>query len=186
MDNENIDTNVNETEEKEEQKTYSQEEVMKLLQSEADKRVSQALAKQKKEYEKKLSLSKLDEGERAKAEKDNRIAELEEQLKEFKVLQTKSEITKVLSARGLNTTFADLIEIGEDVEEAQKKIDALDKLFKKAVADEVKKRLAGNAPSNGGKGNEEITKEAFAKMTIAQQSRLYVEQPELYKKLTQI
>ena len=59
-------------------KTYTQEEVMALLQQEGDRRVSQALKKQQKEFDKKLSLSKLDDNERAKAEKDNRIAELEE------------------------------------------------------------------------------------------------------------
>ena len=37
------------------EKTYTVEEVNKLLQAEADRRVSSALAKQKKEYEKKLT-----------------------------------------------------------------------------------------------------------------------------------
>jgi hypothetical protein len=33
-------------------KTYSEDEVMKMIQSEADRRVNQALEKQKKQYEK--------------------------------------------------------------------------------------------------------------------------------------
>lgn len=41
-------------------KTYTEEEVLTLIQSEADKRVSQALKTQQKRYEKQLSLSKLD------------------------------------------------------------------------------------------------------------------------------
>lgn len=164
-------------------KTYSEEEVLKLIQSESDKRVTQALAKQKKDYEKKLSLSQLDGEAREKAEKDNRIAELEEKLKEFTLLQNKTEVVKVLSARGLNPAFADLVEIGESVEEAQQKIEALDKLFKAAVSDEVKKRLAGTTPKSETK-IEGITKEDFNKMTIAQQSRIYQENPELYKQLT--
>jgi len=84
MENENI--NVDETLEDSaapEVKTYTQEEVLELLQKESDKRVSQALKTQAKKYEKQLSLSKLDGDERAKAEKDNRIAELEEQLAQF-------------------------------------------------------------------------------------------------------
>ena len=84
MENENI--NVDETLEDgaaPEVKTYTQEEVLELLQKESDKRVSQALKTQAKKYEKQLSLSKLDGDERAKAEKDNRIAELEEQLAQF-------------------------------------------------------------------------------------------------------
>lgn len=58
-------------------KTYTEEEVLALIQSEADKRVNQALKTQQKKYEKQLSLSKLDGDEREKAEKDNKIAELE-------------------------------------------------------------------------------------------------------------
>lgn len=66
MENQNTNTTPEtdatmEAQEQEAVKTYTQEEVLKLLQSEADKRVNQALAKQKKEYEKKLSLSSLDE-----------------------------------------------------------------------------------------------------------------------------
>ena len=67
----------------EEIKTYTQEEVLALLQSESDKRVQQALKTQAKKYEKQLSLSKLDGDEREKAEKDNRIAELEERLAQY-------------------------------------------------------------------------------------------------------
>ena len=66
----------------EETKTYTQEEVLALLQSETDKRVTAALKTQQKKFDKQLSLSKLDGDERAKAEKDSRIAELEEQLAE--------------------------------------------------------------------------------------------------------
>ena len=126
----------------EEPKTYTQEEVLALLQSETDKRVSQALKTQQKKYEKQLSLSKLDGDERAKAEKDNRIAELEEQLKEFTIERNKSELKSVLSTRGLSAEFADILNISDDIEAAQANIDKLDKLFKAAVKAEVEKRLA--------------------------------------------
>ena len=74
---ENQDMNLEQQEEQQEQetKTYSQEEVFAMLQKESDRRVQQALKKQKKEYEKKLSLSKLDEQQRETAEKDMRIQE---------------------------------------------------------------------------------------------------------------
>lgn len=166
-----------------EQKTYTQDEVMDLLQRESDRRVTQALAKQKKEFDKKLSLSQLDESQRAESEKDRRLAELEETVKNFTKVQNKNEVMKVLSARGLNAQFADIIEIGEDIEEAQQKIETLDKLFKNAVAEEVKKRLAGGAPKNGS-NTAALTKEDFDKMTLAQQAKLFQDNPELYKKLT--
>lgn len=165
-------------------KTYTEQEVMALLQSESDRRVNQALAKQKKQYEKQLSLSSLDADSREKAEKDMRIQELEEKLKEFNVLQAKAEVTKVLNERGLNPQFADILAIGEDTAEAQKTIETLDKIFKAAVEAEVKKRLNSNVPPVGADSSGAITKESFKKMTLAQRTALYNSDPELYKQLS--
>ena len=167
----------------EEVKTYTQEEVLKLLQSETDKRVNQALATQQKKYEKQLSLSKLDGDERAKAEKDNRIAELEEQLAQFTIERNKSELKSVLSSRGLSAEFADIIAINDDIEASQANIDKLDKLFKLAVKAEVEKRLAGNAPKGNGSSSTEITKESAKKMSLSEMAQLKQTNPELYGKL---
>ena len=169
--------------EEEEVKTYTQEEVLKLLQSETDKRVNQALATQQKKYEKQLSLSKLDGDERAKAEKDNRIAELEEQLAQFTIERNKSELKSVLSSRGLSAEFANIIAINDDIEASQANIDKLDKLFKLAVKAEVEKRLAGNAPKGNGSSSTEITKESAKKMSMAEMAQLQASNPELYNKL---
>lgn len=164
-------------------KTYTQEEVLALLQSESDKRVTAALKKQAQKYEKQLSLSKLDGDERAKAEKDNRIAELEEQLAAFQIERNKSELKSVLSSRGLSAEFADIISIGDDIELAQANIDKLDKLFKAAVRTEVEKRLAGNTPKGNGGAPAEITKEAAKKMSLSQLNELMRTNPEAYKKI---
>lgn len=180
----NTGVETNEQAGNEEVKTYTQEEVMALLQSETDKRVTAALKTQQKKYEKQLSLSKLDGDERAKAEKDNRIAELEEQLAQFHIERNKSELKSVLSSRGLSAEFADIITISDDIEASQANIERLDKLFKAAVKAEVEKRLAGNAPKgNGGATTTEITKETAKKMSLAELNELRVKDPELYKKL---
>lgn len=180
-------TIVNETTEtqSEEVKTYTQEEVLQLLQSETDKRVSQALKTQQKKYEKQLSLSKLDGDERAKAEKDNRIAELEEQLAAFQIEKNRSELKSVLSSRGLSAEFADIISISDDIEASQANIDALDKLFKAAVKAEVEKRLAGAGGSPKGNSGTpaEITKESAKKMSMAELNKLAETNPELFNKL---
>lgn len=167
----------------EEVKTYTQDEVLALLQSETDKRVTAALKTQQKKYEKQLSLSKLDGDERAKAEKDNRIAELEEQLNQFQIERNRSELKSVLSSRGLSAEFADIISITDDIEASQSNIDKLDKLFKSAVKAEVEKRLAGNAPKNNGTNSAEITKETAKKMSIAEMNALAKTDPELFNKL---
>lgn len=182
---EEIKTNevVEETTENAEVKTYTQDEVLALLQSETDKRVSQALKTQQKKYEKQLSLSKLDGDERAKAEKDNRIAELEEQLALFQVERNKSELKSVLATRGLSAEFADIISITDDIEASQMNIDKLDKLFKAAVKAEVEKRLGGNAPRGNATAPKEITKDDAKKMSLAEMNKLMSENPETYNKL---
>lgn len=191
MDNFN-NTSVNESnpgaieegaQQQEEVKTYTQDEVLALIQREGDKRVSQALKTQQKKYEKQLSLSKLDGDEREKAEKDNRIAELEEQLAKFEIERNKSELKSVLASRGLSAEFADIINITDDIEASQANIDKLDKLFKAAVKAEVERRLAGNAPKGNGANAAEITKETAKKMSIAQLTELEKTQPELFAKL---
>ncbi len=164
-------------------KTYTEEEVLALIQSEADKRVNQALKTQQKRYEKQLSLSKLDGDEREKAEKDNKIAELEEKLAQFQVEKNRSELKSVLSSRGLSAEFADIISISDDIEAAQANINTLDKLFKAAVKAEVEKRLAGNPPKGNSGADPKITKESAKKLTLAEMQKLMDTNPELYNEL---
>ena len=180
--NTSVETNQTETN-TEEVKTYTQDEVLALIQSEADKRVTQALKTQQAKYEKQLSLSKLDGDERAKAEKDAEIAELREQLAQFTIERNKSELKSVLSSRGLSAEFADIIAINDDIEASQSNIDKLDKLFKAAVKAEVEKRLAGNAPKGNGSTPAEITKESAMKMSMAELDALEKNNPELFNKL---
>ncbi len=180
-------TNVNEQVEETTAKTYTEEEVLALLQKETDRRVSSALKTQEKKFAKQLSLSKLDDEAREKAEKDDRIRELEEMLRDRDIANNKSELKSVLGARGLSAEFADIITITDDIEESQAKIDVLDKLFKAAVKAEVEKRLAASGGTPKGASSNvgaELTKESFKKMPLSEQAALYKNNPELYKKLT--
>lgn len=186
MEDNNTNISVNEEVETTEEatvKTYTAEEVDKLILAETDRRVNQALNKQKAKYEKQLSLSKLDGEERAKAEKDAEIAELKEQLAAFQIERNKSELKSVLSSRGLSAEFADIVAISDDIEASQANIDKLDKLFKAAVKAEVEKRLAGNTPRGNGATAAEITKDDAKKLSLAEIQKLKATQPELYNKL---
>lgn len=176
-------TTTTETDEAQEKETYTKEELLALIQSESDRRVTQALDTQRKKYEKQLSLSKLDGEEREKAEKDSRIAELEEQLAAFQIEKNKSELKSVLSSRGLSAEFADILSISDDIAASQANIDKLDKLFKAAVKAEVEKRLAGSTPPGGKNGDKEITKETARKMSMAELNELASTNPELFAQL---
>lgn len=192
LENTSVETTETQVEETTEPITYTQEQVAKLLQQESDRRVSAALAKQKKEivkeYEKKLSLSKLDDNEREKAEQANTIAELREQLAAFQIEKNRSELKSVLSSRGLSAEFADIITINDDLEASQRNIDALDKLFKAAVRAEVEKRLAGSAPKgNGGTATPAtMTKDKLKNMSIAELQEYKKNFPEEYNRLYSI
>ena len=182
--NENQDPNNNNEGKEQEAATYTKEEVLALIQSESDKRVAQALKTQQRKFEQKLSLSQLDGDEREKAEKDQKIKELEEQLAEFQIEKNRSELKSVLSSRGLSAEFADILAISDDIEAAQANIDKLDKLFKAAVKSEVEKRIGGDVPNgNGGGSKPPMTKEEFLKLPMAEMQRLLDGNPTYYNNL---
>lgn len=184
---ENKNVNVNENEnsdtENQETKTYTAEEIQKLLQTETDRKVSLALKKQADKYEKKLSLSQLDGDARDKAEKDQRISELEEQIKNFNVLTQKNEVMKTLGNRGLPTGISDFLNITDDAESNQQIIEGFDKAFKEAIKAEVEKRMSSSTPKKNLPMNETLTKESFKKLNLKEQAEIYKNNPELYKNL---
>ena len=149
------------------------------------KKKEREIAALKKQIENEKTLSQLDEESRAAAEKDMKIAELEGQLKDFQIAQSKNEVMKVLNARGLSAEFADMLAIGTDTEEAQQMIDNFDKLFKKEVAREVKARLADTSavPQIADAMSGKMTREQFNKLSLADQQAMYNSDPELVKNL---
>lgn len=173
---ENINNNT-ETQETE-TKTYTEDEVLALIQSETDKRVSQALNTQKKKYEKQISLSKLDDEAREKAEKDDRIAELEQKLAQMTIESNRSELKSTLAARGLDPRFADLLNITDNTEDNQKVISDFDKIWKAAINTEIEKRISSNSPKHNSTSPSEMTKESYNKMSLSEQSSYIQAHPE--------
>jgi len=190
MEENNVNTQGTEENQQTENKTFTQEEVIKLIQSESDKRVSQALATQQKKFEKELakqkSLSGLDEEARAKAENEQKIADLEEQLQQYKIASTKAEISKVLGNRGLDVNLVDFVVSSDDTDECLEKIETLDKIFKAMVKKEVDARLKtnGDKPKSSVGLDGNITKDEFKKMTIREQQALYTNNKALYDELS--
>lgn len=191
MAEENTNINVNENQDPDNNEDMEQdnialtkEDIQKMMESYADKRVAQALKTQRKKFEQKLSLSQLDGDEREKAEKDQKIKDLEEQLAQFQIEKNRSELKSVLSSRGLSAEFADILAISDDIEAAQANIDKLDKLFKAAVKAEVEKRIGGDVPNGNGGGNKTpMTKEEFMKLPMHKMQELLNSNPTYYNNL---
>lgn len=168
-------------------KTYTQDEVLKLIQSESDKRVTEALKTQRVKFEKELNKQKslvgLDEQARLKAEQEQRISDLQEELSKYKLANTKAEISKVLNNRGLDANLVDFVVTSEDTDECLEKIETLDKIFKAMLKKEIDSRLKSNSPKNSIGLDSNITKEQFQKMSLAEQSALAKNNKTLYDEL---
>lgn len=176
-----MEENKNETvieKEQESQKTFTEEQVLTLIAQDREKTKKELRKELSKEYEKKLSLSKLDDEAREKAEKDDRIAELEEKLAQMTIESNRSELKSTLGARGLDPRFADLLNITDNAEDNQKVISDFDKIWKAAINAEVEKRISGNSPKHNSTSPSEMTKESYNKMSLSEQSSYIQAHPE--------
>lgn len=169
------------------EKTYTEKDVMELLQRETDRRVTAALKKQQASFETKMAeaekLKSMDESQRKDYEYNQKVAELEKREREFNLAQNKLEASKVLANRDLPVAFVDYI-VADDADTMLDNINTFEKAFKAAVADAVSKKLASPTPKSSSVKQTGITKEEFQKMNLAQQAEVYKTNPTLYKELT--
>lgn len=184
--NATVETGAEQTQEQE-TKTYTQEEVDKLLQQETDRRVTSALQKQQRKFDAEKAeaekLRDMDEAQKKEYEFNKRVAELEKREKEFALMENKVSATKVLGDRGLPIQFVDYI-VAEDAETMMTNINNFEKAWKAALADAVNARLAQPAPKGSTATQTGLTREQFKKLSISQQAELYKTNPQLYKAMT--
>lgn len=171
-----------------EARTYTQEEVEKLLQSEADKRVTAALKKAERKQEAAVKeaarLAKMDEEQRYQYELEQREKAIAAKERELALAENKAAAAAVLSNRGLSAELVNLV-VAEDADLMNSNISLLEKAFKQSVKAEVEKRLASTTPKKNLPLDNAIDKDSFRHMSLAQQVEIYNNQPELYKSLTQ-
>lgn len=175
---------VTETTGTEETVTMTQSELQMLLQKEGDKRVSAALKKQESKNAEAVKLAAMNEQEKFTYQLEQREKAIAEKEHQLQMAELKNEATKILNEKGLALDLVDFV-LTEDAESMNKRISLLDKTFKNAVKSEVEKRLSGNAPVKSAEVIGGLTKQQFAKMTLAEQAKLAIDQPEVYKSLTQ-
>lgn len=161
-------------------KTYTEAE----LQSIVDRRVTQALKTQERKQQDKereaTKLARMNEQEKYVYELEQREKKLAEKERALNLEMNKNQASKMLAERDIDLALVDFV-VAEDADTMSENIKKLDKAIKASVS----KRLAGRSPNKAPEQNDAITKESFAKMTLAEQNALYLNDPELYKKLTQ-
>lgn len=142
------------------EKTYTQADFDKAIQSEADRRVNQALENQKKQYEndfeerlkteieKAEKRAKMSAEERAKEDFENDRKSFEEERARYTTEKMQFECAKLLGELKLPVGFAELL-TGKDIEETKSNIKTFEKSFNKAVQAAVEERVKGKAPTTG-------------------------------------
>ena len=183
--NEN-ETQVNETNNEGQPKTYTQEEVDALLQQETDRRVTSALKKQEQKNAEKLKeaekLAKMNEEQKYAYELEQREAAIAEKERALALAENKNEASKILAEKGISLSLVDFV-VAEDAETMNDNIQLLDKAFKQSVKEEVERRLASKTPTKSLPLDKNMTKEQFSKLGYRELMQLKHDNPEVYNEL---
>ena len=191
MENENLNTNIEETKNEELTLPQTQEELLALIekreQSAADRARTEAWKKARKQQDEAVKeaerLAKLSEEDRAKADLEKREKIIAEKEKMLQMMENKAEASKALASRGLSIELVDLV-VAESAEDTLSNIKILEKCFRESVNAEVTKTLAGDAPKrNLGNTNGEMTREEFMKLPTVKQQEIFENNPTLYNKM---
>ena len=141
-------------------KTYTEDEFNSKLESETDRRVTEALntarGKWEKEYNQKMEEAKKDAERRAKLSADEKAREdFQKERDAFEkekqaLYRDKLEVNtrKNLRDEGLNEDFATFL-MGNDEETTKENIKIFKSDFDEKVKEEVERRLKGTAPKTG-------------------------------------
>lgn len=180
--------------EKNETKTYTEEELQAQIQSTTDKRVSQALKtaqdKWESEFKAKLEAEKseaeklgaMTADERAKAEFEAERAQFEEDRKTYQREKLELATVKELSASNLPTEFSGYV-LADSADEIKSNIETFKTQWQTAIETAVNERLKGKTPKAQTGAITSITKEQFNKMGYKERAKLIEEDPALYEAL---
>ena len=187
MENEELEPKVNT-----EVKTYTEEEVQKMLQAESDKRVNSALSKKEKEFNDKLKSeseriakeASMSEEEKFKAQLQTEREAFETERAEFLRTKLEASTMKELSAQGLPADFAGFL-IGTDEEVTKANVSEFKSLWDNKLQEMVDERLAGKTPktSETNTQNNALSKEAFFKLPFKEREAMMAADSDLLKKL---
>lgn len=189
MDNnlENTAVETNQGQQDNEPKTYSQEEFDKALQSEVDRRVTQAMEKANRKADARVKeaekLAKMNEQQRYEYELESREKAIAEKEKQLALAENKATAASILADKGISAKLVDFV-VAEDADTMNENIKLLEQEFKASVKAEVEKRLATTTPKKNLPPDAVITKESFSKMKLTEQAQLFQTNPELYRQLT--
>ena len=167
-------------------------EVKTFTQDEVDKMISKRLQRERKDIEAKIEaerkqaeeLAKLSEQEKASKLLELKEKELNDKIRAFENERLLNETSKQLASKNLPIEFAEMLK-GNDAEKTFENIQLFEAKFNEAVEKVVTERLRGNVPKTTTSSSvASITKEQFKKMDLMQRQELFNNDRELYNELT--
>lgn len=181
MENEKL---IQDTENKDTDKVFTQEEVTKLLQAEGDKRVTEALKKAEKKFMERLEEEKkkaaMDEQQKKEYELQLKQKELDEKIKELNMEKSKNEASHLLNDNKLPLDLLDFV-VDEDSLAMKAKVESLAKVFNDSVNKAAEARLEGNNLKRGSdKQVASYTDEEWNKLSLSQKNEIYNTNREEY------
>ena len=173
---------VEHTEQEPTVKTFTQEEVDKMIQKRLSRERKDIEAKIEAERQEAERLAKLSEAERQKAMFEKQVAEFEATKRAFEQEKLLNETSKQLASKNLPIEFAEMLK-AQDAESTFENIKIFEAKFNEAVERLVNERLKGNTPKAKSDVSGEMTKETFNKMSYQERVALFNSDPELYDEL---
>ena len=171
--------------------TAQVKEVKTFTQEEVDKMISKRLQRERKDIEAKIEaerkeaeeLAKLSEAEKQKKLFEKQVREFEETKKAFENERLLNETSKQLASKNLPIEFAEMLK-GNDAEKTFENIQLFEAKFNEAVEKVVTERLRGNVPKTTTSSSlTSITKEQFRSMSYMEKMDLYNKDREMFDKL---
>lgn len=166
-----------------EERTYTEAEVLALIQKEADKRVTQALKTAESKFEKKFTeaekLRSMDEKQKLQYQNDQLTARIAEMEKASILAENTKTATSIMAEKGLPVQFVSYV-VADDAETMSENIDNFDRAFKAAVADEVAKRISAGGSPKGGVSTKQTGLNSTKGLSLAERQNLKKTNPSLY------
>ncbi len=166
-------------------KTYTEAELQKLIQSEADKRVTGALSKKEKEYQDKLLAEQNKANMTVEELQIEKQRELDEREAYIKTLELETTKLNYFKTKNYDVALMDFVS-GSDESEIQANSDSLiaiiDKVVEKQIGEKLKEK-SYSSPLNATTSNS-LTKDDFMKLGYTERVKLSTENPKLYKELS--
>lgn len=154
-----------------------QTENITFTQAELDKRIQSETDKVRTEYSKKLKALEDKVKELTPEVKTEAEIDLEKRIAAIEAREAKIKMLDAMTENGIDHSLADYFKSDVDFK-------AFGEVYKAAVDKAVEAKISADGfKPNGHKNGETLTKEEFAKMSMAEKESLFSTNPDLYKAL---